>query len=561
MEKLTVYGAELFIDPKEYEFNETLVIDIETDERDGFVGIAVSDSPDRVCYFSSLSQQLISKLERSRIVGHNVKFDCKLLVKWGCNIRPEQILADTMLMSYVINTTKESHGLKDLSKEILKREYPTYKQIVGKGKKKTTLDKQPIEIVSAYCSADVRCTYDLWRYFDSRLSPLQRRVLENLDLPLMRLLFSMELKGIRVDREYLQLLEAKYKGIIETCERRLIEKGLENPRSPKQVKEWLWNNGVKVENTDKRTLQEHAEHEAVTSLLAYRELFKLQSTYIGPLLELSVADSRIYTNFNQVTYEQSDDQWKGIRTGRLSSSNPNLQNIPARTDVGRVIRRAFIPDPGYTLICADFEQIEYRLLAHFASDKLLIQAFLDGKDVHEETGKAIGGDRKLGKNVNFAAIYGAGPDKLASMCKITKAQAQGFLDDYWKKLPKVRQWIEEVKKKARRDGGVSTLYGRWIEIPDINSFVDPIRWHAERTAVNYIIQGSAAEILKLAMLECQKQGFSPLLTVHDELLFNSIPSFVEGNKKEIGEIMSNVVKLSVPIIAKVGYGKNWDEAK
>lgn len=561
MEKLTVYGAELLIDPKEYEFHETLVIDIETDERDGFVGIAVSDSAERVYYFSRLSQQLISQLERSRIVGHNVKFDCKLLVKWGCNIRPEQIRADTMLMSYVINTTKDSHGLKDLSKEILRREYPTYKQIVGKGKKKLTLDKHPIEIVSAYCSADVRCTYDLWKYFEARLSPIQRRVLENLDLPLMRLLFGMEIKGIAVDREYLQLLETRYKGIIETCERRLIEKGLENPRSPKQVKEWLSASGVEVENTDKRTLQEYAEHESVQALLSYRELFKLQSTYISPLLELSQANNRVHTSFNQVTYEQSDDQWKGIRTGRLSSSNPNLQNIPARTDVGRVIRRAFIPDPGHTLICADFEQIEYRLLAHFASDQLLIQAFLDGKDVHEETGKAIGGDRKLGKNVNFAAIYGAGSRKLAQMCKISEAKAEEFLASYWAKLPKVKRWIEEVKKQARREGGVTTLYGRWIPIPDLNSSVEPIRWHAERTAVNYIIQGSAAEILKLAMLECFKEGYYPLLTVHDELLFNSVPEFVDQNKKNIGIIMSNVVKLSVPIIAKVGHGQNWDEAK
>lgn len=549
------------MNPKEYNFRETIVLDIETDERDNFVGIAVTDGPDVVYYFSVLNQQLIDRLEQCSIVGHNIKFDAKLLVKWGCKLRPEQLKADTMLMSYVMNTTKESHGLKELSKEYLKREYPSYKTIVGKGKAKRTLDKHPIEVVSAYCGADARCTWDLWTLFNSRLTPQQRRVLDDLDMPLMRLLFSMELKGIRVDREYLQLLETRYQEIVKTCELRLATKGLENPRSPKQVKEWLNRQGIEVENTNKATLQEYADEQEVSELLDYRMVFKLHSTYLVPLLEMSATDSHIYTNFNQVTYEQSEDQWKGIRTGRLSSSNPNLQNIPSRSDAARVIRRAFVPDPGYTLICADFEQIEYRLLAHFASDKLLIQAFLEGKDVHDETGKAIGGDRKLGKNVNFAAIYGAGPRKLAQMCKISEAKAAEFLDAYWQKLPRVKSWIEQVKKEAHQKKGVHTWYDRFIPLPGLDSYNDRERFHYERAAVNYIIQGSAAEILKMAMLRCDKAGYRPLLTVHDELLFNVLPDSAEKDKKLIGDIMASVANLSVPIIAKVGYGNNWDESK
>jgi DNA polymerase-1 len=558
---LTVYGAELLVNPREYELGEICVIDCETDGSDShnFVGIGIACDSNRVHYFSSLDSNLRNKLEQVKLVGHNLKGDAKWLRQWGCNIRPEQLLADTMLMSYVIDTTKESHGLKELAKEILKREYPSYKTIVGKGKKKKTLDKQPLEVVAAYCSADVRCTYDLWQYFNNKLTPLQRKVLDNLDMPLMRLLYEMENTGIRVDRGYLQTLQKQFHADTSRMEASLRTTGLENSRSPKQVKEWLATHGVVVESTDKRVLQQFEDNELVKQLLEYRVAHKLLTTYVGPLLELSTKDERIHTNFNQVTYEQSDDSWKGIRTGRLSSSGPNLQNIPTRTDAGRLLRRAFIPDRGFDLICADFEQIEYRLLAHFANDELLIEAFLNGRDVHEETGKAIGGDRKLGKNINFAAIYGAGPDKVASLCKISKGQAEEFLRAYWEKLPKVRRWIDEVKKKAHAQKGVSTLYGRWIALPDINSYVEPVRWHWERAAVNYVIQGSAAEILKLAMLKCNESGFKPISTIHDEILFNS--SNVEADKRSIEEIMNNIVTLKVPIVAKVGHGKTWDEAK
>ena len=558
-ESLTVFGAELIVNPSSYEFKEFIVLDIETDESDNFVGIGISDSSDRAYYFSSLGQHLLDTLEEKKLGGHNLKFDCKLLKKWGCNIRPEQMVVDTMLMSYVIDTTRDSHGLKDLSKELLKRTYPSYKSIVGKGKKKLTLDKHPIEVVSAYCAADVRCTYDLWKYFEGRLNPTQRKVLDDLDMPLMRLLYEMELTGIRVDRFYLNGLREIFSADTMRRDTELKAKGLENPRSPKQVLEWLKGKGVNVDSTDKRVLQYHNSNPDVKQLLEYRETHKLLSTYVEPLMDLSTADNRIHTSFNQVTYEKSDDQWKGIRTGRLSSSNPNLQNIPSRSESGKLIRRAFVPDQGFELICADFEQIEYRLLAHFANDELLIQAFLNGRDVHEETGKAIGGDRKLGKNINFAAIYGAGADKVATLCKISKVQAKEFLHTYWQKLPKVDDWIKEVKKQAYEQKGVRTLYGRWIPLPGIRAYNEMERWHWERAAVNYIIQGSAAEILKLAMLKCNEQHYKPILTVHDELLFNT--ESPENDCREIRDLMSNVVELKVPIIAKVGYGKNWEEAK
>lgn len=560
-DKLTVYGAELLVNPEDYTLDETCVIDVETDECDNFVGIGIACSSDRVYYFSHFDRGLAARLEEVNLVGHNLKFDAKLLKLWGCDVKPQQLFADTMLMSYVIDTTKDSHGLKELSKELLKREYANYKSIVGKGKKKLTLDKQPLAVVSAYCAADVRCTYDLWKLFEGRLSPIQRKVLEELDMPLMRLLFEMEQTGIQVDREYLATLQEKFTVLSEAKAEQLQLKGLENPRSPKQVLEWLNANGVDVDSTDKKVLQYHGTNPIVKELVEYRETHKLLSTYVLPLLDLSEADERIHTSFNQVTYEKADDQWKGIRTGRLSSSSPNLQNIPVRSEAGKLIRRAFVPDNGYSLICADFEQIEYRLLAHFANDELLIQAFLNGKDVHDETGKAIGGDRKLGKNINFAAIYGAGADKVGQMCKISKAKAQAFLDSYWEKLPKVKSWVNGVKKKAYEEVGVRTLYGRWIALPGIRTWMEHERWHWERAAVNYVIQGSAAEVLKLAMLKCSASGYKPLLTVHDELLFNSKPENVEREAAEIGRLMAGVVSLNVPIIAKVNYGKDWSAAK
>jgi DNA polymerase-1 len=271
----------------------------------------------------------------------------------------------------------------------------------------------------------------------------------------------------------------------------------------------------------------------------------------------------VYTTYNQITKNQYGE--KGISTGRLSSSEPNLQQIPARTDDGKKLRELFIPEDGKVLIDADYSQIEYRLLAHFTQEPLLLEAFKNGKDVHEETGRALGCDRDTGKTLNFASIYGAQAKKIAKTAKCSEDDAQSFLDLYWKKLPGVTAWVNRIKYEARLKKGITTFMKRFIPLPGIMTNDLYERYHWERAAVNYTIQGSAAEIIKLAMIQLRKKGYLPLLTVHDELLFE-VPTMKKDGTEypfdiEIRSIMESVINISVPLVADVGIGINWREAK
>lgn len=270
--------------------------------------------------------------------------------------------------------------------------------------------------------------------------------------------------------------------------------------------------------------------------------------------------AKIFTTYNQVT-SQGNQVETGISTGRLSSSGPNLQQIPTRTEEGKLLRELFVPEPGRVLIDADYSQIEYRLLAHFTKEPVLVEAFKNGKDVHEETGRLLGVDRDTGKTLNFAAIYGAQAAKIARTAKITEEEAKRFLETYWRKLPSVTAWIRRVKYEASKKKGVFTLMKRWVPIDGFDSRKKYDRWGAERKAVNYLIQGSAAEIMKMAMIELRKKGFLPLLTVHDELLFEADGQGDYLEEERIKQIMESVVTLDVPLVAEVGIGGNWGNAK
>jgi len=559
------YKSELLIDSKSIFNNKSKlwVIDVETNEKDQFVGLALTNNQDYVYYFSVLNQELVTWLQFKSLIGHNIKFDAKLLKQWSVSLNADNLYGDTMLMSYVQNTTKESHGLKELAKEHTKLEWPTYKEIVGKGRKKVTLDKQPMELVANYCGMDVLATLSLYNYYNRILTPIQRHILNNIELPIMRLLFNMELQGINIDFKYLCELKEKFsKESFDTLSL-LSNLGLSNPRSPKQVVEWLKKEGINVESSDQRVLQDYKAKSPISLLLQYREAFKLLSTYVEPLLERA---PKIHTTFNQITYSKSDDKWLGIRTGRLSSSEPNLHNIPVRTNTGKLLRKVFIAPKDKLLICADYSQIEYRLLAHFSGQKDLIEAFKEGKDIHEETGKILGADRKLGKTLNFAAIYGAGAEKISKTAQISREDSERFLALYWSKLGDVKKWIQRVKHAVKLYKGIKTILGHWIPLPGINSSNPYEVFHWERAAVNYIIQGSAAEIIKLAMLVVDKNGYHPILQVHDELLFE-VPAkdFIEpispNHPLIIQHIMESVISLRVPVVVDIGYGKNWSEAK
>ena len=546
-------GLNLEINPTKIVLSGPLSIDVETDEKDNFVGWGAYNGNGYVYYFTDLST--LGILKRHKLVGHNIKADLKWIKMWGVDLDINNVIYDTMLASYCQNPMRERHGLKSLADEVLHLPYPDYKEIVGKGRTRTTLNNQPLEIASKYNANDVVATYRLYQYFQRVLTPFQKSLLINLELPMMRLLLKMEYLGIQIDIEYLKELQYKFQDEYDILSEKLNKFGTINWGSPKQVKEQLEQYGIKLQSTDKKFLTAVKDKEPVKTLLEYRETAKLLRTYVEPLMK----SERCHTTFSQL-----------IDTGRLSSFDPNLQNIPTKTEQGNLLRKVFVSKVNYTLICADYSQIEYRLLAHFTQESILLKSYREGKDIHEETGKLLGVSRYIGKTCNFAAIYGAQAKKIMQTINsskegpITEEKCKDFLDTYWRKLPRVKNWIETIKDQARSKGYYQTLSGQRHRLTNIHSSDKLLRWHAERQAVNGTIQGSAAYIIKLAMLELEKQGLIPVLQVHDELLFEINPQS-EGwgwySDDKIKTIMENVVKLSVPLVVELGCGKSWQEAK
>lgn len=566
------HGASLLINDTSSGINPgPLFIDLETDEKDNFVGAGYTQDGIKVYFCSdlyTLGTLIRNYLNQngSGLVGFNLKFDAKLLVKWGVSLKSESLKDDVQLMSYALNATKESHSLKSLGKEH-GFEWPTYKELVGSGRKKVTLDKQPIELVAKYCGMDVLVTYKLYDAFKRKMDAFATRIYNQIEMPLMRILFEMELQGVLIDVYSLKKLDELFSGKLQEYKESLIRlAGKEiNPNSNLQVAGVLTDRGISLPTTlkgnkkvDKFVLEQHQDDEFVRTLLSYNKIEKLVSTYTKGMLERTTLP-RIFTTYNQVTTTNAGS--RGISTGRLSSSNPNIQQIPTRTKEGELLRAIFIPREGHVFVDADYSQIEYRLLAHFTKEPVLLKAFMEGKDVHEETGKALGVDRDTGKTLNFAAIYGAQAKKIAQTAKCSADEAQGFLDKYWKVLPRVTSWINRVKYEARQKKGIFTLQKRWIPIPEISTNNMYERFHWERTAVNYTVQGSAAEIMKLAMIELRKKGLLPVLTVHDELLFEVPFDLIDLYKHTIKQTMEKVVKIDVPLIADAGVGSNWKEAK
>lgn len=539
-----------------------VAIDIETDEQDKFVGGAIYDGSKLVYYFTD-PVEYTKQLASRKIIGHNVKADLNWLRLLGLQISSNDLYGDTMIMSYVINSNRDSHGLKEVAKEILKLHWPSYRDMVGKGSKKQTLDKQAIEKVAEYCGMDTFATWKLHEYFTKNFNLAQRNLYDTVELPVYRMLWDMECQGICIDTTLLAQLDKEFGDEAIQAEAQLRAYSITwNPNSPKQTLEVLRQNGLVLAATDKPALVAHIGRPIVASLLAYRKIKKLHSTYVCGLRQVSTLPV-IHTTFNQVAY-QDDGSMKGIRTGRLSSNDPNLQNIPAKRKgetYGAKLRQLFVPRQGKVFIDADYSQIEYRLLAHFSQESKLVSGFHSGADVHDVTGKLLGCDRKVGKTLNFASIYGAQSGKIALTAGISESDAARFLAEYWQKLPQVRRWIDRTTLLAKGRGGVTTMSGRYIPLPDLQSKNRWKRAHAERAAINYIIQGSAADIIKVAMLELKKQGYTPILQVHDELVFECDPNTAAEDLKKIQYTMENVVKLTVPIKVDIHQGKNWNEAK
>lgn len=553
------------------------VVDVETDEADlaKFVGAALvmvcgdSDGSKLVHYYSSLTDPLKAFLNRIKIVGHNVKSDVHWLNSWGCQIKAEQIIGDTMIIAYCKDTTELEYGLKAQAKKHLGWTWKTYKEMVGKGKKKQTLDKQPVEVVAAYCGTDAAATAELYR----RLLPGAGRNYYELEMPCYRAIFDMESKGAAVDIPYLSKLHEEFlrrqDGALGTL--RSFAGAEFNPASPKQVKENLLKKlGIRADKTDVATLKEHKGVPEVASLLEYREFSKLASTYTGVLLDLPTP-GRVHASFNQVAYEAASEASRGIRTGRLSSSGPNLQNIPSRTETGKMVRQAFIPSPGNLLVVADYSQIELRVLAHYSGEKTFIDAFLAGRDVHTETAEKMFGkasteevakkNRSIAKTINFGLLYGCGAKKLAYLTNVSEEQAKKMLDDYWAAVPGIKTWIAVQRAQAYVRGGTKTLSGRFIPLAGLKASDMYERFAAERQAVNYTIQGSAAEIMKRALIRLHARGVPITMTVHDEFIVDVQADKAEHTLRVVKSVMENVVQLKVPLLVEAKIGKNWAEAK
>lgn len=572
----SLYNCELHIDDCNldyYNYGDTLVVDVETDEKDNFVGLAFTKDGKRVDYVTNIKNDCIQVfLETGKLIGHSLKSDMKWLINWGIDIKSSQLYYDTMLASYVQNTTKESQGLKELAKEYLGMEWPSYREMVGKGAKKQTLDKQEVGRVAAYCGMDCLATYRLYEYFKKKLNVNETKYLEEIELPTARALLDMELRGVQVDVEYLKKLDDEFYLKLQSLTIQINEqwngdKNL-NVNSNKQIADLLQQQGAILPKTqkgnlkvDKQTLEQWLHLPAVPLLLEYSKIEKLKSTYTEALLEKQ-KNGRIYCQFNQLSRDTKGNS-VGISTGRLSSSNPNLQNIPTRTEEGSLLRKAFVVGELKIFIDADFSQIEPRLVAHFTKDKTFIEAYKNDKDIYQELVEGTGRNRQDGKTFMLALLYGAQPKKLASVFKCSEKEAETIIQKIMSKLPGVTAWINRVKYEARQKKGVRTLFGRWIPLPGINSTNKWDRMHWERVAVNSIIQGSAAEIMKMSLIKLRETGYKVDLTVHDEFLIELPPQrhHIDADIAQIKDILENIVKLDVPLKVDIGIGSTWLEAK
>lgn len=509
-------------------------------------------------------------------VGQNLKYDALLLKRYDIKITP---LDDTMVLSYVLEGGLHGHGMDELALLHLDHDTIKYKDVVGSGRTQVTFDMVPLDKALTYAAEDADITLQLYeilkpRLLDAKLST----VYETLERPLIPILVDMESAGIKVDGVALNELSKDFTKRLADLESEIHQiAGIEfNVASPKQLGEVLFDRmslpgGKKGKtgaySTAASVLEELAlTHELPEKVLLWRQLAKLKSTYTDALQEqIDPATGRVHTSYAMAA----------TSTGRLASSDPNLQNIPTRTTEGRKIRQAFIAKPGHKLMSVDYSQIELRLLAHMADIDSLKQAFREGKDIHALTASQVfnvpleglpGDLRRKAKAINFGIIYGISPWGLAQQLKIDPKEAKDYIDAYFKIYPGIQAYMEKMKAEAKEKGYVTTLFGRRVYTPEINDRDPNRRSGAERQAINAPLQGSNADIIKRAMIKLPpllaERGINAimLLQVHDELIFEVKESDLEAASALIKTTMENSAHLSIPLVADVGIGNNWDEA-
>ncbi len=510
-------------------------------------------------------------------VGHNLKYDWLVLRRAGVELRG--VAFDTMIASFMIDPGKRSHALDALALEQFNVQMRSWADLVGKGRAERSFPDVAIRAAADYCCADSDYALRLRERFaptlaDHKLEPLFRDV----ELPLIGVLVDMEWEGIAIDAAHFARLTAEMRAELAQLERAIHhEAGTEfNLNSTPQLRHVLFEKlqlptlkkGKTGPSTDADVLEELAAqgHAVPKLLLEYREVSKLLSTYLETLpAEVNPATGRIHTSFNQI----------GAATGRLSSTEPNLQNIPVRSARGEAIRRGFVPRAGCCFIVADYSQIELRLLAHLSGDPAFVEAFRAGGDIHRQTAALIFGVapdavtadmRARAKTINFATIYGQGPHALARQLGIEYDEARRFIDDYFTRFAGVRRFLDRTIAEARQRGWVETIFGRRRYIPELRDRNFNIRAFGERTATNSPLQGSAADLIKVAMIrvgDALKERFDArlLLQVHDELVVEAPLAEAESAARLVKECMEGAARLEVPLVATVGTGANWLDAK
>ena len=515
--------------------------------------------------------------EQIKKIGQNIKYDLTVFANHGIEV--QGVAFDTMLESYTQNSTGR-HNMDDLAERYLGHKTIAFEEIAGKGKNQLTFDKIALDVASEYAAEDADVTMKLHQTLFPELekTPTLLKLFNEIEIPLVRVLSHIERNGVLIDPQKLLAQSQEIEQRLEEVEAEVHQAaGQEfNLASTKQLQEILFEKlGLPVKkktpkgapSTNEEVLEELAQegHIVPKLLIEHRGLSKLKSTYTDKLPQMiNPKTGRVHTSYHQAV----------TATGRLSSSDPNLQNIPIRNEEGRRIRQAFIAREGYKIVAADYSQIELRIMAHLAHDEGMLKAFAEGKDIHRSTAAEIFGvsleevtneQRRNAKAINFGLIYGMSEFGLSNQLGISRQEARSYMDAYFNRYPNVLQFMTDIKTKAAEQGYVETLLGRRLYLPEIKSSNGMRRKAAERVAINAPMQGTAADIIKVAMIGIDKMIFGDenikmIMQVHDELVFEVKAEMVEHYSQLIKAEMEKAIKLHVPLIADVGVGDNWDEA-
>jgi DNA polymerase I len=580
-----------------------VAVDTETDCIDCIVarlaGISLATAPGRACYIpvghvggdllSDAPRQLPPEVALAKLkplledpavlkIGHNLKYDWVMFAKAGIHVAPYD---DTLVMSFDLDAGRHGHGLDELAKLHFDHECIPFKQLCGSGLKQITFDKVPLKEATEYAAEDADITLRLWQRLKPRLAEENvTRVYERVDRPLVTAIGSMERRGVKVDRDYLARLSKEFATEIASLEERVFEAacGPFTIGSPQQLGEVLYGRlglpgGRKGKSgqysTDVNELERLAAEgvDCARLVLEWRQLTKLKSTYSDALqTQINPETGRVHTSFSL----------SGAQTGRLSSNDPNLQNIPIRTEIGRKIRDAFVAEPGHVLLSADYSQIELRLAAHMADVPQLKEAFRAGADIHNLTAEELFGTvdretRNRAKTINFAILYGISSWGIAGRLGISKEEGQAIIARYFERFPGIRAYIDETLAFVRANGFTRTLFGRKTHFPNIRAGNPSIRGGAERAAINAPIQGTSADLIKRAMARMDDaleaaalRDVRMLLQVHDELVFEVPEGREEAAAAVVREVMAKAAEpslsLDVPLDVDVGWGPNWGAA-